>query len=82
MSEELANEPDMPEIVAHVWQYFVELHRTRGSNGFGENSLTYTEIGFWCGLTGNTLESWELQTIVAIDAAYLSEQAEARAKEK
>lgn len=82
MPEELANAPDMPELVAHVWQFFVRLHKRRGSNGMGENPLLYSEIESWCRLSGISLYQWELDTIEAIDDAYMSEQSEARAKEK
>lgn len=83
MPEELADEPDLPYLAAHVWYYFLELHRTRSSNGFGENPLSYAEIECWCRLTGIVLEQWELQALVGIDGAYLQERAkEAERKSK
>ncbi|HEY4712822.1 MAG TPA: hypothetical protein VIH30_01050 [Aquirhabdus sp.] len=75
MPEELANEPDIPESAAHVWHYFIQMNKKRGSNGFGANPLTFTEIRSWCELKKITLEQWELDAIDAIDEAYISESA-------
>jgi len=75
MPEELANEPDIPKSVAHVWDYFIQLNRARGSNGFGANPLSYTEIKNWCQLSEIRLEQWELNAIVEIDAAFITESA-------
>lgn len=75
MPEELANEPDIPESAAHVWHYFIQLNRARGSNGFGANPLSYTEIKNWCELSGIRLEQWELDAIVEMDSAFITESA-------
>ena len=82
LPEQLAIEPDMPQSVAHVWQYFTELHRTRGGNGFGANPIAYMEIESWCRLSGISLYPWEVALITALDNAYLSEQAKQSAKKK
>ena len=75
MPDQLANAPDMPEALAHVWIYFLELNRSRGNNGFSELHITFSEIDSWCRLYGISLEPWELSIIAALDNAYLTEQA-------
>jgi hypothetical protein len=73
MPAELANAPPLPEMAAHVWGYFWDLSRFRGSNGFGPNRITPTGIKDWCWLTGNKLELWETRAIALLDEAYLKE---------
>ena len=65
-----------PEAVIHCWHWFIELNRTRASNGFGQNPISYTEIVSWSQLTGVVPEPLEVQTIMALDAAYMSVQAD------
>lgn len=65
-----------PEAVIHCWHWFIELNRTRASNGFGQNPISYTEIVSWSQLTGVDPEPLEVQAIMALDAAYMSVQAD------
>lgn len=74
MPEQLANAPPLPLLAAHVWGYFAELSRFRGSNGFGPNPVTPTGIKDWCWLAGLKLDSWEIRAIALLDEAYLRKQ--------
>lgn len=63
----------MPESCALVWAYFMDLHSTRTSNGFGANPITYTEIRNYSDLMQIDLDEWEVTLIrkfdkVALDA--------------
>lgn len=65
-----------PVIFYHVWGWFMELSRTRGSSGFGPNPISYNEIKSWSDLTGVLPNNMEIQGIMALDLAYMSVQAE------
>ena len=56
----------------NVWDYFLDLNDGRSNNGFGANSLSYTEIYSWVQLTGTTLSSTELKILKHLDRIYLS----------
>ena len=69
--------PDEPEVmldpeVEHLWHAFQELHGARGPQG----SITFADIAAWCSLRGPDLLPWEVEGIRALDAAWLSQQAE------
>ena len=69
--------PDLPDPVAHVWEWFADLHRARGSNGFGPNPLTYSEMAAWARLTGADPGPWEVALLKHLDGVYLDIQAKA-----
>ncbi|OYW62688.1 MAG: hypothetical protein B7Z31_00010 [Rhodobacterales bacterium 12-65-15] len=71
---ELAEAPSLPPLAAHVWSYFAELSRFRGSNGFGANPITPTGIKDWCWLAGMKLDPWEIRAIALLDEAYLRKE--------
>lgn len=72
LPQELADRPEPPALALHVWGWFLDLHQTRGSNGFGPSPLAYRDIRDWSELTGQRLEPWEVRAIMGIDRAYLS----------
>lgn len=63
-----------PNLVGHIWGWFIELTRTRGSNGFGANAINYTEIDSWARLTRRKPTALEIYALTQLDAAYLAEQ--------
>jgi len=63
-----------PSLVGHIWQWFVELTRTRSSNGFGMNPINYSEIDAWSRLTRRKPTLLEIYALTQIDAAYLEQQ--------
>lgn len=66
----------MPENYRHCWSWFGELSRTRSSNGFGQNPISYNEIDAWSRLTNIELTPLEVSAIMRLDSAYLTIQAE------
>ncbi len=60
-----------------MWDYFLELHNARSSNGFGPVPLSYTEIDAWRRLTNQRLDPWELSAIVRLDGVFMTVHAEA-----
>jgi hypothetical protein len=65
-----------PEALSHCWHWFIALSRSRSSNGFGANPISYNEIVSWSDLTGVRPDPIEVQAIISLDAAYMSAQAE------
>ena len=63
--------PEFPDIVSHVWEAFLDLHKGRSYGMSGGNPLTWTDIAAWCNLTGIVLSSWEVNTIKALDMAWV-----------
>lgn len=59
----------------HIWEWFLELHSARGSNGFSSNPIEYTQIKAWSELTGASPEPWEIKAIKSMDNALLEELA-------
>jgi hypothetical protein len=70
----------MPENYYHCWSWFGELSRTRSSNGFGQNPISYSEIDAWSRLISIDLTPLEVSAIIRLDSAYLNIQAEQIAK--
>jgi len=65
-----------PEALGYCWGWFIELSRTRASNGFGVNPISYNEIVCWSELTGVRPDSIEIQALMALDVAFMSVQAD------
>lgn len=59
--------PEFPEIVAHVWEWFLELHSARGEGG-----ISYSEIKAWCELNGRIVTPFEIGLIKQIDVVFLT----------
>lgn len=71
----------MPPELTYLWGWFQELSATRGSNGFGPNPITYTEIGAWSRLTGRLIRPTEVRLIMTLDGLFriaVSEASEQR----
>lgn len=65
--QELDDLVELPESCYGAWKAFVELHDARGSNGFGINPISYTDILAYCTLTQNQLDPWEVDLVRAFD---------------
>jgi len=63
--------PEFPDVSAHVWSAFMALHSGRTYGMSGPNPLTWEGIAAWCNLTGIVLSSWELETVKALDMAWV-----------
>jgi hypothetical protein len=55
----------------HVWEFFWQLSAARGSNGFGLNPFSYSEIDAFGRLNRIAFEPWEVAALKQMDAAYL-----------
>lgn len=70
MDEELIV-PPFPEPIRPLWNKFLSLHegRTYGINGV--NPISYVDMDAWMRVTGNSLDSWEVDAIMKIDKAWI-----------
>ncbi len=66
--------PDFPEEYTFAWEAFLDLNSCRGSNGFGLNAISFTEIDAYCRLTGKVLLPYEINGINTIDSCFLKAQ--------
>jgi hypothetical protein len=71
--------PDLPTHGYHLWAIFLELHSARGGNGYSPNPIGFSELVAWQQLREWPLDSWEVEAIRQIDAAYLAAWAKAKA---
>jgi molybdenum cofactor biosynthesis enzyme len=56
---------------------FLDLHRTRSHTGFGGSlAISMREIESWCRLNRVEFTGWELEALLALDAAALEVKAE------
>lgn len=58
----------MPEVLAYLWDWFLQLDNARGGNGFGLNPISYSEIQAWAQLTRIKPEPWEIEAIKRVDS--------------
>ena len=84
--KELEDLIELPEGCFQVWKWFIDLHNARGSNGFGINPISYTEIYSYFGLMTIVPEEWEINLIKRFDnealTAYAKEAKEAETKQQ
>jgi len=74
-SEEL---PDLPDLGAHVWDWFCELHAGRSCGMTGADPITWEAIDAWARRTDRDPMPWEVTAIKQIDAAWIGVQMEQR----
>ena len=66
-------ECECPCAIAHVWRWFVELSRSRGSGGMGGPSpITYPDIWAWSHLTKSEPTPFEVSAIMGLDTIWLN----------
>lgn len=63
---------DCPYEVEYIWQWFLELDKTRHNSGMGINSITHVEITAWSDGMKLDLLPFERRAIRAIDEAYVT----------
>lgn len=82
---ELENLLEVPDTMKFLWMYFIDLHNSRGSNGFGVNCISYTEIDAYFRLMDIKPAEWEIQVIKRLDNLAMkiqSEESEKQAKKQ
>jgi hypothetical protein len=81
---ELEGLPEIPGLAAHLWDAFVEMSRTRAPGGMGgSGAITRHDIRQWEQDEFTVLAPWERRAVLALDRAWMTEQAaESAAKSK
>lgn len=72
--KELQNLVSLPENCYLIWKYFLDLHNARGSNGFGVDPISYTEIKNYFDLMGIDPDPQEIELLKRFDYKYLEIQ--------
>lgn len=70
VAPELANLPALPDETAHIWHWYCDLSSARGA-GFSINAIAWSDIWAYFDLKRMRPEPWEVQTIRALDDAFL-----------
>ena len=71
--------PELPVECRGVWKLFDELHNRR-AEGFGPAIIDEARLCHWQQLHGIQLNPWEIETIFAMDRAWLESVAESQDK--
>ena len=80
--KEVAPAPVLPAALSYLWNHFAMLHRTRGSNGFGPNPISWSEMKAYVEMTGSRLEPWEVEAIRQLDEEFLTSMVEEHQQEQ
>lgn len=75
-SEDELIKSELPAVFFDLWNHFLRLHYTRGSNGFSAMPITYTEIKSYIELNSVEFESWHVSIIKRLDAIALNKLSE------
>lgn len=60
----------MPDALAYLWEWFIELSAARGASMSGLAAITYRDVEAWSRLTGRVLDQLELSAIMHLDVAF------------
>jgi hypothetical protein len=69
--EQFNSDALFPDVAAHIWSSFLELHEGRTYGMSGPNPISYDIIKAWCDLTSITLSPWEIETIKSLDNLWI-----------
>lgn len=64
--------PPVPSDCRPLLQTFWELRRAAGSNAFGKNPITYSELAAWQSLYGVQLQPFEVDLLLHMDRAAIA----------
>jgi hypothetical protein len=62
----------------YLWNAFIRLSSRRGSNGFGINPISWSEIDAFVRNSRVNLAPWEVEIIEMLDDLFRAEQAKAK----
>lgn len=62
--------PRMPQTLAHVWGWFLELSAARRTGFSGVAAIGWADIDAWARLTGSRPRPWEVQLIRRLDDVF------------
>lgn len=68
---ESPDEPEIPDVVMHVWEWWWRLNARRSPGFDAMAPLTYFEIYHWSALTRTQITPDEIGMLIQMDDAYL-----------
>lgn len=74
--------PQLSPHAAHVWDWFGRLNELRQSNGFGPARITRAEIHAFEADECLSIQPWERDALIRLDALYIAERARQSEKAK
>lgn len=78
MNAAIPDEPEIPDIIEHVWHWFWGLSDRRQRGFDSPNPLSYVEIDAWLRLSRTLVLPQEIDLILVMDSAWLAAVAEMR----
>lgn len=63
--------PEFPELLAHIWNVFLQLHTSRPAGGVGPGAITESEMRAWMQNHRVDLLPWECEVIKMLDNVYM-----------
>lgn len=72
--------PEVPWAGRRIWSIFLDLNATRGSNGWGPNPISHSEVEAWSRLHREPVRPHELEILRAMDTAYLKHATQTASK--
>ena len=73
---------ELNELFVDAWNFFLDLHNSRTSNGFGINAISYTEIHHYFSVIQIVPQYWEIELIKLFDSTALQVISENREKQQ
>lgn len=70
--KELEDLVELPSSMIEVWSWFITLHESRSSNGFGVNPISFMDIWTFFQLQEITPYRWEIDLIKRLDREVMS----------
>lgn len=64
---ELDSAPPLPESLAYLWRWFLELRAVQRSGMNGLEPIDHADLRAWQENTGRSLSPWEVDAIIALD---------------
>src|SRR6056297_433278 len=74
-------EPRLPAGSPVLWRAFADLSRARAWSSLGPNPISFSEIEAWCRLNRTPLSPRHVQTILAMDEAFIEHFASSRSSD-
>lgn len=68
--------PPLPDAMAYLWRWFIELHKGRTLNGMGPTRATYQDILAWQQVSGVTPQQWELRALMSLGTLWVNVNSE------
>jgi len=63
--------PTFPDILAHLWECFLEIHVGRSYGMNGPNPISYESINCYQTLSGIELTWWDVETVKLLDSIWI-----------